>query len=65
MGKVEKIRVNLPKGVLTQPERPTGKGIKAKGIKALGEIERRLLRESLHGLRGRVAFQLKLERTRR
>lgn len=65
VGKLKKITVNLPEDALARAQSLTGKGITLTLIEALGALERRALRTSLRELRGRVDFQLNLERTRR
>ena len=62
---IKKITVNLPAGVLERATRITGKGITPTILEGLLELERRSRRSALRSLRGRVRFDLDLERTRR
>lgn len=60
-----KVTVNLPEDALDRAMRITGKGITDTLIDGLREIERRRDRSALRKMRGRVRFELDLERTRR
>ena len=65
MAKLKKVTVNLPEEVLANAQRLTGKGITSTVIEGLEALERRSLRSALRDLRGKVRFELDLERTRR
>jgi hypothetical protein len=65
MGKLKKVTVNLPEDVLAHAQRVTGKGITSTVIEGLEALERRSMRSALLDLRGKVRFELDLERTRR
>jgi len=60
-----KITVKLPEDELESAMQITGKGITETLLQGLREIERRRDRSALRRLRGKVAFELDLERTRR
>lgn len=62
---VRKITVNIPEKVLERAKRITGKGITATIVEGLEELERREKRSALSSLRGKVDFELDLEKTRR
>ena len=62
---IKKITVNLPASVLERATQITGKGITPTILEGLLELERRSRRSALRSLRGRVRFDLDLERTRR
>ena len=56
---------NLPAKLLEQAQATTGRGITATLIAGLEEIERSRKRSALRALRGRVKFDLDLDKTRR
>jgi hypothetical protein len=60
-----KITANLPTDILERAQSLTGKGITATIVEGLKEIERRSHRTSLRALRGKVRFDLDLDRSRR
>lgn len=61
----KKVTVNLPEDLLERAMARTGKGITQTLIEGLAELERRDKRSALRRLRGRVAFDLDLEETRK
>jgi hypothetical protein len=61
----KKATVNPPEEVLERAMGITGKGITETLLEGLHELERRRDRSALRALRGRVRFDLDLERTRR
>ncbi len=61
----KKVTVNLPEDALDRAMEITGKGITDTLLEGLRELERRRDRSALRKLRGRVRFELDLERTRR
>jgi hypothetical protein len=61
----KKITVNVPTETLESAIRATGKGITPTIVEGLLEIERRSKRSALRSLRGKVHFDLDLDRTRR
>jgi len=63
--RVRKITVNVPAEVLEKATRATGQGVTLTVVEGLREIERRARRSALRALRGKVRFDLDLERTRR
>ena len=63
--RARKITVNLPEQTLAAALRITGKGLTATIVEGLHEIERRGRRSALRAVRGKVRFELDLERTRR
>ena len=63
--RIRKITVNVPAEVLESATRLTGKGVTLTVVEGLREIERRAKRSGLRQLRGKVRFELDLERTRR
>lgn len=65
MSNAHKITVSVPEDLLTSARRITGQGVTATVIEALRELQRRDQRSALRRLRGKVAFNLDLERTRR
>jgi hypothetical protein len=65
MAKLRKVTVNLPEEALDRAMRITGKGLTPTLIEALEELERRQKRSALRALRGKVKFELDLDRTRR
>ena len=63
--RVRKITVNVPAEVLERATRATGRGVTLTVVEGLREIERRARRSALRALRGKVRFDLDLQRTRR
>ncbi len=61
----KKVTINVPEDALERAMQITGKGITDTLVEGLREIERRRDRSALRKLRGRVQFDLDLERTRR
>ncbi len=62
---VKKITANIPAKLLAKAQARTGLGITETLIAGLEEIERAQQRATLRELRGRVKFELNLEKTRR
>jgi hypothetical protein len=65
MNPARKITVSVPLDLLTSARRITGRGVTATVVEALRELKKRDQRTALRALRGKVAFQLDLETTRR
>jgi hypothetical protein len=65
MSGVRKITANLPREALARAQRLTGKGVTATLIDALEALDRSAKRSALRQLRGKVAFDLDLEQTRK
>lgn len=64
-GRIRKVTVNLPRELLEDAVKLTGKGITPTIVEGLQELQRRSKRSALRGLRGKVRFELDLEETRR
>ena len=62
---VRKITVNLPEATLARAQAATKKGITATLIEALEALDRQERRSALRAMRGKVRFDLDLEKTRR
>ncbi len=62
---VKKVTANIPAKLLAKAQDTTGLGITETLILGLEELERAHKRSALRALRGRVKFELDLERTRR
>jgi hypothetical protein len=62
---VKKITVNIPELLLNNAKKVTGMGITETIIEGLQEIEKREKRRALGKLKGRIAFDLDLEKTRK
>lgn len=62
---IRKVTVNLPADLLERAQKQTGKGITETVIAGLEELDRRARMTALRTLKGRVAFELDLKRTRR
>jgi hypothetical protein len=62
---VKKVTANIPTKLLAKAQDTTGLGITETLILGLEELERSHKRSALRGLRGRVKFELDLEKTRR
>ena len=65
MSSPAKITVTLPAELLRTARRITGQGVTATIVEALRELQKRDQRSALRQLRGKVAFKLDLEATRR
>lgn len=63
--RVRKVTVNLPGELLERAQKLTGKGITETLTAGLEELDRRARLTALRKLKGRVSFELDLERTRR
>jgi len=62
---IRKVTVNLPAKLLERARSTTGLGITETIVKGLEELERGKQRSALRQLRGRIRFELDLEKTRR
>ena len=62
--RVKRVTLNIPVHTLRQAMAVTGHGITATVIEALEELKRRSQRSALRQLRGKVDFDLDLEKTR-
>jgi hypothetical protein len=65
MSEARKITANLPRESLARAQKLTGKGVTATLVEALASLDREAKRADLSRLRGKVAFDLDLEKTRR
>ena len=65
MSDARKITANLPRESLARAQKLTGKGVTATLVLALASLDREGRRADLTRLRGKVAFDLDLEKTRR
>ena len=65
MSAARKVTVNLPADALARAQRSTGTGVTSTLVAALAALERESKRFALRRLRGKVAFDLDLEKTRR
>lgn len=61
---MRKITVNVPVKALDRATELTGKGITGTVVEGLLELERREKRSALQRLKGKVAFELDLEKSR-
>lgn len=61
----KKITANIPAKLLARAQQMTGLGITETLVAGLEELERSKKRSALRALRGKVRFELDLERTRR
>jgi hypothetical protein len=61
----KKITANIPAKLLARAQQLTGLGITETLVAGLEELERSKQRSALRALRGKVRFELDLERTRR
>ncbi len=61
----KKITANIPAKLLARAQQMTGLGITETLVAGLEELERSKQRSALRALRGKVRFELDLERTRR
>ena len=62
---VKKITANIPAKLLERAQRTTGLGITETLVAGLEELERSRKRSALRMLRGKVRFDLDLDKTRR
>jgi hypothetical protein len=62
---IKKITANLPAKLLERAQATTGLGITETLVAGLEELERSRKRSALRALRGKVRFDLDLEKTRR
>jgi hypothetical protein len=62
---VKKITANIPAKLLQRAQERTGLGITETLVAGLEELERTRKRSALRLLRGKVRFELDLEKTRR
>jgi hypothetical protein len=62
---VKKITANIPAKLLQRAQHNTGLGITETLVAGLVELEKSRKRSALRGLRGKVRFELDLEKTRR
>lgn len=62
---IKKITVNIPEDLLASAKRLTGHGITETIIEGLRELEKREKRRALGKLKGKIAFDLDLEETRK
>lgn len=62
---IKKVTVNLPEELLLEAKKATGAGITETIIQGLAEIGRREKRRALSELKGKVSFDLDLEKSRR
>jgi hypothetical protein len=65
MADTRKITAVLPREALARAQRLTGKGVTATLLDALSALDRQSKRSELRRLRGKIAFDLDLEKTRR
>ncbi len=62
---VKKVTVNVPSQILERARTITGRGVTETIVQGLIELDRQQRRSALRLLRGRVRFDLNLEKTRR
>ena len=62
---VKKVTVNVPSQILERARTITGRGVTETIVQGLIELDRQQKRSALRLLRGRVRFDLNLEKTRR
>ena len=62
---MKKITVNVPPKVLDRAREITGRGVTETIVQGLLELDRQHKRTTLRTLRGRIQFDLDLEKTRR
>jgi hypothetical protein len=65
MGQIRKITANIPADILANAQRTTGKGVTLTLIEGLKALDRKARLSALRQLRGKVGFDLDLDRTRR
>jgi hypothetical protein len=62
---LKKVTANIPADVLARAMELTGQGITPTLITGLRELDRKQHRAALRNLRGKVRFELDLQKTRR
>lgn len=62
---MKKITANIPAKLLERAQSLTGLGITETLVAGLEELDRARKRSALRGLRGKIRFELDLEKTRR
>lgn len=62
---LKKITANIPAKLLERAQSLTGLGITETLVAGLEELDRARKRSALRGLRGKIRFELDLEKTRR
>jgi hypothetical protein len=62
---LKKVTINIPEDVLARAREITRRGITETVVEGLLELDRRRKRSALRALRGRVSFELDLQKTRR
>ena len=65
MSHARKITANIPQDILENAQRLTGKGITLTLVEGLKALDRNARISALRRLRGKVEFNLDLDRTRR
>ena len=65
MEHLRKVTANIPQDVLDNAQRLTGKGITLTLVEGLKALDRNARRSALRQLRGKVGFDLDVQRTRR
>ncbi len=65
MGHVRKVTANIPEDILENAQRLTGKGVTLTLVEGLKALDRDAHLSALRRLRGKVRFDLDLDRTRR
>jgi hypothetical protein len=65
MSTTRKVTALLPRDALARAQRVTGKGVTGTLVEALAALDRQSKRSELRRLRGKIAFDLDLEKTRR
>ena len=65
MEHLRKVTANIPQDILANAQRLTGKGITLTLVEGLKALDRNARRSALRQLRGKVGFELDLQRTRR
>ncbi len=65
MGHARKVTANIPEDILENAQRLTGKGITLTLVEGLKALDRNARLSALRRLRGKVEFDLDLDRTRR
>lgn len=63
MGQVRKITANIPADILANAQRTTGKGVTLTLIEGLKALDRQARLSALRQLRGKVGFDLDLDRS--
>jgi hypothetical protein len=64
VAETRKVTANLPRAALDRAQRLTGKGVTGTLIEALEALDRQAKRAELRRLRGKISFDLDLDRTR-